>query len=84
MYKELYAGVETPAFVRGQAGSNESTEHSERGGICPAGAEALTISLAFSAQLKPHPIDEDLSMGTPVKLCPDARLALLAGFLSRS
>jgi hypothetical protein len=29
------------------------------------------ILAAFSARLNSHPIDEDLSMGTPVKSCPD-------------
>jgi tRNA/rRNA methyltransferase len=41
----------------------------------PAGAKALTNIAASTARLKPHPIDEDLSMGTPVKSCPDTELA---------
>ena len=38
----------------------------------PAGAEARLSILLFAARLNSHPIDEDLSMGTPVKSCPDA------------
>ncbi|MFY9852629.1 MAG: ribosomal protein S18-alanine N-acetyltransferase [Terracidiphilus sp.] len=44
----------------------------------PAGAKAQVDEGAFSARLKPHPIDEDLSMGTPVKSCPDTRQSLSA------
>jgi 23S rRNA (cytosine1962-C5)-methyltransferase len=37
----------------------------------PSGAKAHVDLAASAARLKPHPIDEDLSMGTPVKSCPD-------------
>jgi hypothetical protein len=36
------------------------------------GLKPLLLSL-FPARLKFHPIDEDLSMGTPVKPCPDTK-----------
>ena len=42
-----------------------------------SGAKALTYFAAFTARLKSHPIDEDLSTGTPVKSCPDTNLCLL-------
>ncbi|MGD0521409.1 MAG: UDP-N-acetylmuramate dehydrogenase [Terracidiphilus sp.] len=38
-----------------------------------SGAKAQAQSAAFAARLKPHSIDEDLSMGTPVKSCPDTK-----------
>jgi len=41
-----------------------------------SGAKAQAQSAAFAARLKPHSIDEDLSMGTPVKSCPDTKQAL--------
>jgi hypothetical protein len=38
-----------------------------------SGAKARQSSGAFSARLNSHLIDEDLSMGTPVKSCPDTK-----------
>jgi poly(A) polymerase len=38
--------------------------------LFPQGLKPGSIA-AFAARLKLHPIDEDLSMGTPVKSCPD-------------
>ncbi len=40
----------------------------------PAGAKARADSAVVTARLNSHPIDEDLSMGTPVKSCPDTKL----------
>jgi hypothetical protein len=38
-----------------------------------AGPKGHVDFAAFTARLKPHPIDEDLSMGTPVKSFPDTK-----------
>ena len=37
--------------------------------------------VAFTARLNSNPIDEDLSMGTPVKSCPDTKLEFFNTFL---
>jgi tRNA/rRNA methyltransferase len=58
----------------------------------PSEAKAPADIDAFTARLNSHPIDEDLSMGTPVKSCPDTelvaatsgRLELLAGVVEEA
>ncbi len=58
--------------MRGLKPPSPSVSARPSGSISPSsGAEALFILRLFTARLKPHPIDEDLSMGTPVKSCPD-------------
>ncbi len=65
---EAASGVEsTKQAVKEDAIADEIYEKGIAGAKAPVG---LGVS---AARLKPHPIDEDLSMGTPVKPCPDTK-----------
>jgi hypothetical protein len=47
----------------------------------PQGLKPGIFSVAFTARLNSNPIDHDLSMGTPVKLCRDTKPGFFNKFL---